>query len=71
MLQMVESGMRGRIDHTIHQYPKANNEYTKYYIKNKESSHLMYGDANKLYRWAMSQKLSVKIMNQKKHIKLR
>ena len=31
----------------------------KNYNKNKESSHLMYLDANNLQRWAMSQKLPV------------
>ena len=31
----------------------------KNYDKNIESSYLMYLDANKLYRWAMSQKLPV------------
>ena len=32
----------------------------KDYDKNKESSHLMYLDANSLYGWAMSQKLPAK-----------
>ena len=31
----------------------------KNYEKNIESSYLMYLDANKLYEWAMSQKLPV------------
>ena len=31
----------------------------KNYDKNNESSDLKYLDANNLYRWAMSQKLSV------------
>ena len=31
----------------------------KDYCKNKEASHLRYLDVNKLYGWAMPQKLSV------------
>ena len=32
----------------------------KYYDKNKDSSYLKYWDINKLYGWAMPQKLPVK-----------
>ena len=56
---MVEKGIRGGICHAIHRYSKANNKYMKNYNKNKESSYLMYLDANNLYRLAISQKLSV------------
>ena len=59
MLLMVENGIRGGICHAIHQYAKANNKYMKEYDKNKESSYLKYWDVNKLYGWAMSQKLPV------------
>ena len=59
MVLMVEKGIRGGICHAIHRYTKANNKYIKNYDKNKDSSYLMYLDANNLYGWAMSQKLPV------------
>ena len=59
MLLMVEKSIRGRICHAIHRYAKEKNKYMKNYDKNKESSYLMYLDANNFYGWAMSQKLPV------------
>ena len=59
MLLMVEEGIRGLICHLIHQYAKANNKYMKNYSNNEESSYIQYLDANNLYGWAMSKKLSV------------
>ena len=59
MLLMVEEGIRGGICHSIHRYAKANNKYMKNYNNNKESSYIQYLDANNLYGWAMSKKLSV------------
>ena len=59
MLLMVEEGIRGGICHSIHRYAKANNKYMNNYDKNEESSYIQYSDANNLYVWAMSQKLSV------------
>ena len=60
MLLMVEKGIRGVICQAIHRYAKANNnKYMKSYDNNEESSYLKYWDVNKLYGWALSQKLSV------------
>ena len=59
MLLMVEEGIRDGICQAIHKYAKANNKYMKNYVKRIISSYLMYLDANNLYGWAMSQKLSV------------
>ena len=57
MLLTVEEGMRGGICHAIHRHAKGNNKYMKNYDKNQESSYIQYLDANKLYGWAMCQKL--------------
>ena len=59
MLLIVEEGIRGGICHAIHRHAKANNKYMKNYDKNKESSYIQYLNANRLYGWAMSQKLPV------------
>ena len=63
MLLIVGKDIRGRIHHAIYRYAKANNKYMKNYDKDiqcnsVESSYLMYLDANNLYGWAISQKLS-------------
>ena len=59
MLLMVEKGIRGGIIHSIHRYTKANNKYMQNYNNNEESSYIQYLDANNLYGWAMSKKLTV------------
>ena len=56
---MVEKGTRGGICHSVYRYAKANNKYMRNYDQNKESLYLQYWDVNKLYGWAMSQKLQV------------
>ena len=42
-------GIRGGICNKLHSYAEANYKYMKNYAKNKESSLLMYVDANNLY----------------------
>ena len=59
MLNMFEKGIRGRICQASYRYAKANNKYMKNYDKNKESSFLIYDDANNLYGFAMCKKLPV------------
>ena len=60
MLLMVEEGIRGGIYHSIHRYAKASNKYMKNYNNNEESSYIQYLDANNLYGWAMSKKITSK-----------
>ena len=68
MLLMVEKGIRGGMCHAIHRYAKVNNTYMNNYDKNKESSYIQYSEANNLYEWAISQKLSVGGFKWKKSI---
>ena len=60
MLLMIEKRIRGGICQATHRYAKANKKYMKNYAKNIESSYIEHLDANKLYEWAMSQKVTHK-----------
>ena len=69
MILIIEKRIRGGICQATHRYAKANNKYMKNYDKNNESSHIQYLDANNLYGWAISQKLTekgFKLVKQKK-----
>ena len=56
---LIESGIKGGICQAILRYAEANNEYMKNYNKDTKSSFLEYYDANKLYGWAMCEKLLI------------
>ena len=59
MLIMHEERIRGGMCQATYRYAKANNKYMKNYDKNKESSFLIYDDANNLHGWSMFKKLPV------------
>ena len=59
MLLQFEKGIRGGIATAVHKYAKANNKYMKNYHGTKQSTYVMYVDANNLYGYAMSKKLPV------------
>ena len=56
---MFEEGLRSGICYKVHSYAQPNNKYMKNYDKNKESSFLIYVDANNLYCWTVTKKLLV------------
>ena len=59
MFLMYEKGIRGGMCQVTCNYAEVNNKNMENYDKYKESSFLMYVDANNLYGWAMSKKLPV------------
>ena len=59
MFLTYEEGIRGGICNKAHSYAEANNKYMKNHDKNKESSFLIYVDANNLYGWAKSKMFPV------------
>ena len=59
MLKKKKKSMGGGRCNAIYNYPEANNKLMKNYDSTKESTYLMYLDANNLYGHAMSKKLSI------------
>ena len=59
MFLTFEEGIHDGICNKVHIYAEANNKYMKNYDENKESSFLIYVDANNLYGWTMTKKLPV------------
>ena len=49
MYQMVETGLRGGVSYISDRYSKPNNKYLSDYDKNKDSSYLIFLDANGLW----------------------
>ena len=54
MYLMVEKGLCRGVSYIANSYSKPNNKYLSDYDKDKESSYLLYLDANNLYGWTLS-----------------
>ena len=59
MLLMIQERIRGGICQSVDRYANTNNKYMKNYNNKIESLYLTYIDANNLYEWTMSQKLTI------------
>ena len=58
LYMMFEKGICGGITHISKRYAEANNKYVKDFNLDKPPKFIQYLDANNLYGWATSQKLS-------------
>jgi len=57
MYRFIQSSIGGGLVQCCYRYTKAYNKYLSDYDSSKESSFLMYMDANNLYGWAMTRQL--------------
>ncbi|XP_071444738.1 uncharacterized protein [Hetaerina americana] len=57
MILMMERGIRGGMSQCVKRYCEANNKSLEHYDHTKESTYIMYLDANNLYGWALSSPL--------------
>ena len=55
-----KKGIRRAICHAVHRYAKASNKYMKNYNQNINLSYIQYLEANNLYGWEMSHKITCK-----------
>ena len=55
----IERAQRGGMSFIGQRYSEANNKYMENFDKTKESTYLMYFDANSLFSWAMCNDLPV------------
>ena len=60
----IEKRMTGGTLYIAKRHSKVDNKYMKFYDSGKESKYITYLDANNLYRWAMSQWLNKKEINE-------
>ena len=66
VLLLIYTGISVGMCHAIHRYTNVNNKYMKDYDPSIKLSHLLYWDANNLYKSVISQKFAVDGSNWRK-----